>query len=71
MVKLSHSVLRNKMLENNWKQEDLAEALDVSARHIRNLCSKDTNTSVALCYRLSKLFNTTIEDLLEITETEE
>lgn len=71
MVKLSHSILRNKMLEQNWKQEDLAEALDISARHIRNLCRKDTNASISLCYQLSKLFHTTIEELLVITPREE
>ena len=68
MVKLSHKILRNKILEQNWKQESLAEALDISDRHIRNLCNKDTNASVSLCYDLSRLFGTTIEELLEIEE---
>ena len=54
MVKLSHKILRNKILEQNWKQESLAEALDISDRHIRNLCNKDTNASDSMCYDLSK-----------------
>ena len=71
MVKLSHKILKNKILEQNWKQELLAEALNISDRHIRNLCSKDTDAYVSLCYKLSKLFKTTIESLLIIQETDE
>ena len=70
MVKLSHNILRNKMLEHNWKQEPIAEALDISDRHVRNLCTRDTDASVSLCYKLSKLFGTNIEDLLIIREVD-
>ena len=71
MVKLSHKILRNKIVEYNWKQEPLAEALDISDRHVRNLCNKDTDVYVSLCYKLSKLFGIPIEELLEVQETEE
>jgi len=68
MVKLSHKILRSKIAEQNWTQEALAEILDISDRHVRNLCKRDTNAYVSLCYSLSKIFGTSIEDLLEIPE---
>ena len=71
MVKLSHKILRSKMLENEWKQEPLAEALGISERHVRNLCYRDTDASVSLCYNLSQVFGTTIEDLLIIGKPQE
>ena len=66
MVKLCHKTVKSKMALQNLSQESLAEKLDISDRHIRNLCTKDTNASISLCYQLSKLFDTTIEDLLTI-----
>ena len=71
MVKLSHRILRRKMLEKDWKQEPLAEALGISDRHVRNLCYKDTDVSISLCYKLSRIFDTTMEELLEVKETQE
>lgn len=71
MVKLSHIKLRKKMLELNWKQEPLAEALDITERHVRNLCYRDTNCSIELCYKISKLFGITMEELLVVPETNE
>lgn len=68
MVKLSHVVLKNKMAEQNWTQNALAEKLNISDRHIRNLCSKNTDIYVSLCYRMSRAFGTTMEELLEIQE---
>lgn len=68
MVKLSHIVLKSKMAEQNWTQNALAEALNISDRHIRNLCSRNTDVYVSLCYKMSKVFGTTMEELLEIQE---
>ena len=70
LVKLSHNILRNKMLEHEWKQEPLAEALDITDRHVRNLCKRDTDVAVSLCYKMSKLFGTTIEELLVVSEVQ-
>ena len=70
MVKLSHKTIRSKIAERNWTQEAVAEALDISDRHIRNLCNRDTNAYITLCYNLSKLFGTTLEELLVIEEEE-
>ena len=66
MVKLCHKTVKSKMALQKLSQESLAEKLDISDRHIRNLCTKDTNASISLCYQLSKLFDTTIEDLLTV-----
>lgn len=71
MVKLSHTILRNKMLEQNLKQEPLAEMVGISPRHVRNLCYKDTDISVSLCYRLSKALDMPMEELLTSQEAEE
>ena len=70
MVKLSHKIIRNKMAEQNWTQEGLAEAVDISDRHVRNLSRRDTNANIDLCYSLSRAFGTSIEELLVIQEDE-
>lgn len=62
MVKLSHIKLKSKIAEQNWKQDDLAEKLDISDRHIRNLCSRDTDTKLFMRYRMSRVFGTTMEE---------
>ena len=66
MIKLSHKTLKSKIAEQNWTQLSLAEKLDVSDRQIRNLCKKDTDTKLSLCYKMSRVFGTTMEDLLVI-----
>ena len=71
MVKLSHKVIKSKMAEQNWTQEGLAEAANISDRHVRNLSSRDTNANIGLCYSLSRAFGTRIEELLVIQEDEE
>lgn len=71
MVKLSYKTLKNKIAEQNWTQFALAEVLDISDRQIRNLCKKDTDTKLSLCYKMSRVFGTTMEELLVIPEAEE
>lgn len=71
MVKLSHILLKSIIAEQNGIQEALAEKLDISDRHVRNLCCKDTDTKLSLCYRMSKVFGTTMEELLIIQEADE
>ena len=71
MVKLSHKTLKSKIAEQNWTQFALAEKLDISDRQIRNLCKNDTDTKLSLCYKMSRVFGTTMEELLAIRETEE
>ena len=71
MVKLSHIALKSKIAEQDWTQFNLAEKLDISDRQIRNLCKKDTDTKLSLCYRMSRVFGTTMEELLTIEEVED
>ena len=68
MIKLDHNAVRCKMVERGYKQEPLAEKLDISSRHVRNLCNKDIDVAVSLCYRMSKAFETSMESLLIISE---
>ena len=71
MVKSSHKTLRNIIAEQNWTQFALAEKLDVSDHQIRNLCKNDTDTRLSLCYKMSQVFGTTMEELLVIREIDE
>lgn len=71
MVKLSHKMLKCKIAEQHWTQDALAEKLNLSDRHIRNLCRKDTDTKLSVCYWMSKVFGTTMEELLVVKETED
>ena len=71
MIKLSHKTLKSKIAEQNWTQFTLAEKLEISDRQIRNLCKKDTDTKLSLCYKMSRAFGTTMEELLVIREAEE
>ena len=70
MIKLSHKMLKSKIAEQNWTQLSLAEKLDISDRQIRNLCKKDTDTKLSLCYKMSRVFGTTMEALLVIKEAQ-
>ena len=56
------------MLDKSIKQEMLAECLGISVRHVRNLCYRDIDVGVSLCYNLSALFGVTMESLLVIDE---
>ena len=53
------------------KQEPLAEQLNISVRHLRNLCSKDINVSSDLLYKLSEVFKIPMDDLLTMREDQE
>ena len=68
MAKLSHKILRQKMLENGLKQETFAEMMGISVRHVRNLCYRDIDVSVSLCYRMSQILHTPMENLLAVPD---
>lgn len=71
MVKLSHKMLKSKIAEQKWIQFALAEKLNISDRQIRNLCKRDTDTKLSLCYKISRIFGMSMEELLVIQEAEE
>ena len=65
---LNHKRLQEEMKLNGLKQEEFAEALGITDRHIRNLISKDTDVSTSLLYRISVELHIPMEDLLVLRE---
>lgn len=56
--------LKQSRLNNNLQQNDVAEYLNISVRQYRNI-ENETPKSVKQFYKLAKLFNTTVDYLLE------
>ena len=65
---LDHEKFDNAIRESNLKQEQLAEHLNISARHIRNLKSGDTSISAPLLYKISQEFQKPMEYFLTLQE---
>ena len=68
---LDHEKLDHAIRESNLKQEQLAEHLNISARHIRNLKSGDTSVSAPLLYKISQEFQKPMEYFLTFREEDE
>lgn len=49
--------------QNGIKQEELAEALEVSRQTIGSLENGRYNPSIILAFKIARYFNTTIEDI--------
>lgn len=49
-------------------QENLAELLDISPRHMNCIECEEVNIHAPLLYRLSKALNTPMEELLQVTD---
>ena len=67
---LDHKKLIKAMEAKNATQEELAEEINITDRHLRNLRERDTDISVSLCYRLSPVFQIPMEELLVVREEE-
>lgn len=67
---LDHKKLREEMRKQSLKQEPLAERLGISDRHLRNLCSRDTNVSSSLLYDISLALQVPIVDLMAARKEE-
>ena len=65
---LDHKKLIKAMEAKNATQEELAEEINITDRHLRNLRERDTDISVSLCYRLSQVFQIPMEELLVVRE---
>ncbi|MET0787358.1 MAG: helix-turn-helix transcriptional regulator [Paenisporosarcina sp.] len=63
--------VKEKRIEFNMTQDDLSEKLDVSRQTIISLEKGRYNPSINLAFKLSKLFNCTIEDIFIYEEDEE
>ena len=70
-ARLDHQKLRDEMEAQALKQEPLAERLNISDRHLRNLRTKDTDVASSLLYNLSKALQIPMEELLTTREEKE
>lgn len=63
--------VKEKRSEFNMTQDDLSEKLDVSRQTIISLEKGRYNPSINLAFKLSRLFNCSIEDIFIYEEDEE
>ena len=68
IVLFDHKKFDHAIRKSNLKQEQLAEHLDISTRHIRNLKSGDTSISAPLLYKISQEFQKPMEYFLTLQE---
>ncbi|MEY8261856.1 helix-turn-helix domain-containing protein [Oscillospiraceae bacterium 50-60] len=68
---LDHEKFSRVIKEKDLKQEPLAEKLDISDRHLRNLCSKNINVSSSLLLKISEALQVPMKDLLTVQEDQE
>ena len=69
-VLLDHEKLAEEIEKSDLSQEKIAERLNISDRHVRNLKIKDRLIFVPLLYRIHILFDKPIEYFLKIIEEE-
>ncbi len=65
---LDHEKLIKAMEANDLTQEELAEEIGITDRHLRNLREKDTDVSTSVLYRMSQTFRMPMESLLTFQE---
>ena len=68
---LDHEKFSRVIKEKDLKQEPLAAKLDISDRHLRNLCSKNINVSSSLLLKISEALQVPMKDLLTVQEDQE
>lgn len=68
---LDHEKFNNSIKESHIKQEQLAECLDISVRHVRNLKKEDISISVSLLYNISQAFQKPMVYFLTFNEEDE
>ena len=66
-----HEKFSNAIRKSNLKQEQLAEHLNISTRHVRNLKSGGTSVSAPLLYKISQEFQKPMEYFLIFREEDE
>lgn len=69
-VLLDHEKFAEEIEKSDLSQEKIAERLNISDRHVRNLKTKDRLIFVPLLYRIHILFDKPIEYFLKIIEEE-
>lgn len=58
-------MIRENRLKNNLTQEELAEKLDISWRHLQRLEYNEENTTVSTLKKIIKVLNIPDEEILE------
>ena len=71
VVKLNRRKLRALRKAKAFTQEQLAEAVDISDRHMRTLESRAVDTSVSILYKISRALETPMEELMDVLSEEE
>lgn len=56
--------MRVERAKRDWTQEDLAEAADISTKHITKIENGKVTPSIFLVYKIARAFNTTIDKLV-------
>lgn len=65
---LDHRKIQRIIADRNLKQEEFAEKVGISDRHVRNLCKKDVDVAVSLLYKVSTEFQIPPEALLTLQD---
>ena len=65
---LDHERFEKEMEVKHLTQEELAEQVGISDRHVRNLKEKDTDVAASLLYNISRALDTPMEELLILHE---
>lgn len=65
---LDHKKLVEAMAEVNLTQEQFAEEIGITDRHVRNLRERDMDVSASLLYSMSRLLQVPMENLLIFRE---
>ena len=68
MVVLNREKLRDLRKANFFTQEQFAEAVEISERHMRTLENRPVSVKLPVLYRISRVLGTSMEELLETVD---
>ena len=69
-VEINRQKLRELRKKNNLTQEQFAELVEISDRHLRNLETVCTDSSATVLCRISLALEVSMDDLMTIEEEE-
>ena len=70
-VMLNRKKLRALRKAKHFTQETFAEAVELSDRHVRELESKPVCVKLPVLYRISRVLETPMEELMQIVDEDE
>lgn len=56
--------IRTRRVRNHWRQADLAERIDVTPAYISRIETGKDRPSLSILYRMSQVFDCTVDDLI-------